>query len=183
MSALPCILPLAQAVAQTPRPPSTPLGGFAFYRGKTRALLVRYFNTSMELGRAPCILGRTVWRSRVSRRRRHSLEDMLIFVLDIERCLRRLDPFSQSVIAHMVLEDYTPTQTAFLLHQNRRAIHRAYAAAMDTLTALLLKNSLLPDFPEKLSRGSEEIQSNEPTKQTTYNDKILSNSVSLSLPI
>jgi len=173
--AMPSILPEAAAVADAGFPASgfpvgrpRPLGGLAFYRRFTLTLLTRYLHTSMELGRAPCILGLAVMRGKVSSRRRGTLEDMLIFVLDIEKGLSTLDRVSQTVIAHVALEDYTPAQTADIMRESERTIHRIYAAAMDRLTRIFLGNGLLDPSESDVSRGRREIQSNDSTKQTSY---------------
>ncbi|HEX4037899.1 MAG TPA: hypothetical protein VHX37_07555 [Acidobacteriaceae bacterium] len=173
--AMPCILREAVAVADSALPHAAlpvwrarPNSGLAFYRKHTLALLTRYLHTSMELGRAPCILGRTVLRGRVTNCRLRTLEDLLIFVFDVEKCLKMLDRASQAVIAHIALEDYTPAETADILRESERTIHRIYGAAMDRLTRLFLETGLLALPEPGLSRGIEEIERNEPTKQTTY---------------
>jgi hypothetical protein len=168
--AVSCILPVASAVADSSLPVwrARPIGGLVFYRRHTLTLLRRYLGASMELGRTPCILGVTVFRARVSSRRLRTFEDLVIFVIDVENCLRQLDRVSQSVVAHMALEDCTPAQTATLLHESERTIHRIYGTAMDRLTRLFLENQLLEPPPEKLSRECAKLQSNDSTKQVTY---------------
>ena len=148
--AMPCILVAAKAVADGSQPAwrPRPLEGLAFYRGQTLQLLRQYLRTSMELGRAPCVLGKTVFRGRVSYRRATSLEDLLIFVLDVEKCLRRLDRVSQSVIAHIALEDCSPAQTALLLREGERTVRRMYGAAMDRLTRLFLETGMMAPIGE-----------------------------------
>ncbi|HEX4065141.1 MAG TPA: hypothetical protein VHZ09_03885 [Acidobacteriaceae bacterium] len=171
--AMPCILSTAMAVADRSLPVwrPKPAGGLIFYRKQTLEVLFRYLHTTMELGRTPCILGKTVFRGRVSHRRMTTLEDLLIFVLDVEKSLRRLDRISQSVVAHIALQDYTPAQTAYLLHESERTVHRVYGAAMDRLTLLLMENGQIVAPDEGLSRGVREIQSNNATKQTSYTDE------------
>lgn len=171
--AIPCILSSAAAVADPALPVwrAKPLGGLAFYRKRTLQILTQYLHTSMELGRSPCILGRTVFRGRVSYTHATTLEDLLIFVLDVEKCLKRLAPVSQSVVAHIALEDCTPGQTALLLHESLRTVHRIYGESMDRLTRLFLESGLLVPSEEDVSRGEQEIQSNEATKQMSYSEE------------
>lgn len=170
MSALPWILSSARAVADAALPVwrVRPTEGLSFYRKHTLEILSRYLYTSMELGRSPCILGRTVFRGRVSHCRLRTLEDLMIFVFDVEKSLSKLDGVSQSVLARMVLEDYTPAETAAILEESERTIHRIYVAAMDRLTQLFLETGLLEVPEENLSSGPEEIESNDATKQSTY---------------
>jgi hypothetical protein len=164
--ALPAVLECAAAVAepQLPRARPRPLGGLAFYRRHTEALLHRYLVTSMVIGRAPCILGNVVFRGRVTSYRMQSFEDQIIFVFDVEKCLRRLDRASQEVVAHMALEDYTPQETAELMREGVRSVARIYAEALNRLTRLFLENRLLAPNVENLSRGAAKNESNEPTK-------------------
>src|SRR3954467_11204472 len=63
------------------------------YHDRTIALLKRYFRMSLEIGRMPSVLGREVFRARVTSYRVHTFEDAVIFVHDVEKCLEQLDPF------------------------------------------------------------------------------------------
>jgi hypothetical protein len=161
--ALPVILASTVAVAEPEMPVSRPrpLGGLAFYRRHTEALLHRYLVTSMVIGRAPCILGNVVFRGRVTSYRMQSFEDQIIFVFDVEKCLKRLDRVSQEVVAHISLENYTPQETAALMSESLRSVARIYAQALDRLTRLFLETRLLRPDLENLSRGAAENESNE----------------------
>jgi hypothetical protein len=128
-----------------------PLDGLAFYRKHCAGLLRRYMQASMEMGRTPCVLGKMVFRGRVSSYRLTSFEDMVIFILDIEKCLKHLDPVSQAVIAHVVLEDYSIVETAAIVGESERSVARIYGAALDRLTRLFLDHRLLDPNPQKLS--------------------------------
>jgi hypothetical protein len=86
----------------------------------------------------------------------------------VEKILRRLDSISQSVVAHIALQDYTTAQTACLLHESERTVHRIYCAAMDRLTGFFLENGLIVSPDKNLSRGSREIKSNKTRKQMSY---------------
>lgn len=137
--ALTCVLPSALAVA-TPAHGlrSRPIEGMAFYRRHCLGLLRRYLRASMEMGRAPCVLGNVVFRGRVSSYKISSFEDVLIFILDVERCLKRLDAVSQAVIAHVALEDYTMPEAAAMMGESERSVARIYGEALDKLTRLFL---------------------------------------------
>jgi hypothetical protein len=152
-AALPCIVEssLAAADAGLPVWRPKPVGGVAFYRKHCAGLLRRYMQASMELGRTPCVLGKMVFRGRVSSYRLTTFEDMVIFILDIEKCLKRLDPVSQAVIAHVVLEDYSIVETAAIVGESERSIARIYGAALDRLTRLFLDRRLLEPNSQKLS--------------------------------
>lgn len=182
--ALPCVLAVATATAGPSLPVwrTRPLDGLAFYRRHTLRLLQQYLQTSMMLGRTPCILGNTLARGRASSVRMRTFEDLLIFIFDVEKCLRQLDRVSQSVVARIALEDFSPEETAHILHESERTIHRIYGAAMDRLTCLFLENQLLLPPEENLSRGAQEIESNDTTKQTTYRPETAKKDGSVILP-
>jgi len=77
------------------------------YRALTIGLLRRYFSMSIELGRLPSMLGREFFRAKVTSYRMHSFEDAVIFVHDVERCLEKMDEFSQQVLARVVFQHHT----------------------------------------------------------------------------
>lgn len=163
--AMPYTMATATAVSDCPLPLARPkpIIGFALYRKHTLALLQRYLRMSMELGRAPSVLGRITLRGRVSSYRLRTFEDRLIFILDVEKCIDRLDRLSQQVVAHVALEAYSLVEAAGLTRESERSLARIYGAAMDRLTALFLQRGLLEANVENLSRGEVKIGSNETT--------------------
>ncbi|HKR27201.1 MAG TPA: hypothetical protein VJS11_07085 [Acidobacteriaceae bacterium] len=156
-AACPCVLATAHAVASSGLPVARPrpIEGLAFYRKHTIALLRRYLAISMELGRTPCVMGTIVFRGRVSSYRIRSFEDLVIFIFDVEKCLKRLDAPSQAMIAHVALEDYSFEETARITGCSPRSAARNYGLALDRLTRFLLDSGLLKLVDEKLSRGEE----------------------------
>ncbi|MBI2682001.1 MAG: hypothetical protein HYX26_02080, partial [Acidobacteriales bacterium] len=68
----------------------------SLYRGLTIGMLRRYFRVSLEAGRLPSILGREFFRTQVTHYRMHSLEDRIILVFDVEKCLAKLTLFEQA---------------------------------------------------------------------------------------
>jgi len=161
--AMPFVLEEAQAVAElaTPVARPRPVESLAFYRRHTVALLRRYLRTSMEIGRAPCILGNLVFRGRMSSYPLQSFEDQVIFVFDVEKGLKQLDPVSQQVVAHIALEEFSPLETATLMGDSERSTWRIYGQALDRLTRIFLTYSLLEPNVENLSRGGAENEGNE----------------------
>src|SRR5205809_6297590 len=67
------------------------------YRERTIALLRRYLRISIEVGRLPSLLGRDLFRSKVTSYRMSSFEDAVIFVHDAERDLSQLDVIAKQV--------------------------------------------------------------------------------------
>jgi DNA-directed RNA polymerase specialized sigma24 family protein len=86
------------------------------YRERTIALLRRYLRISIEVGRLPSLLGRELFRSKVTSYRMTSFEDGMIFVHDVEHALEHLNQFSQQVVATVVFQDYTQDEAAEVLH-------------------------------------------------------------------
>jgi hypothetical protein len=102
----------------------------AIYRQRTIQFLRRYFKMSMEVGRVPSLLGREVFRARVTSYRMGTFEDTVIFVHDIERCLERLDPESQSLIVRIVFQDYTQEEAAAIFGCTLRTLTRRFPEAI-----------------------------------------------------
>jgi hypothetical protein len=158
MSAAPvlgCVWAAALPKALPATVQSKPIETLAFYRKHTEVLLRQYMQKSLEMGRTPSILGNCMFRGRVSSRKLHSFEDTVIFVLDIEKCLKRLDKFAQDVVARVALQEYSQGETAAMTGQSLRSIVRKYAEAIDRLTELFLENELLNLDPGKSCQGGK----------------------------
>ena len=117
------------------------------YRGRTVALLRRYFHMSLDLGRLPSLLGREFFRARVTSYHVHSFEDVVILVHDVERCLEKLSDFSRLLVARIVLQDYTWDETASLMGCSRRTVARQFPRTLDLLSETFLEVGLLQPFP------------------------------------
>jgi hypothetical protein len=119
------------------------LASYAFYRKHTENLLRRYLYASMQVGRSPNLLGESVGRGWVSSRRVRTFEDALIFVLDVEACLKRLSSLDRQIISRIVLQEYTQIETAALLGLSARTVCYKLPHAMDRLTECLVEADLL----------------------------------------
>jgi hypothetical protein len=115
----------------------------AFYRKHTEKMLRRYLYASMQVGRAPSILGDPVGRGWVSSRPVKTFEDAVIFVLDVERCLDKLSALDKALLSRIVLQEYTQAETAALLGMSARAVNYKFPQALDRLTEKLLNAGLL----------------------------------------
>ena len=118
------------------------------YRERTMALLRRYLQASIEVGRLPSLLGRELFRSRVTSYSMASFEDGVIFVHDVERALQQLSEIGRQLISVMVFQDYSQNETAELLRCGRRTVRREFAAALDRISELFLAGGLLNRLPE-----------------------------------
>ena len=81
-----------------------PPANLAFYRKHTESLLRRFLYASMQVGRAPSILGDPVSRGWASSRPIRTFEDAVIFVLDIETCLSKLGSLDRELLSRVVLQ-------------------------------------------------------------------------------
>jgi Sigma-70, region 4 len=115
----------------------------AFYRKHTENMLRRYLYASLQVGRAPSILGDPVGRGWASSRPVRTFEDAVIFVLDIEKCLDRLGSLDRQLLSRIVLQEYTHIEAATLLGMSSRSVSYRFAQAVDRLTEKLLESSLL----------------------------------------
>jgi hypothetical protein len=113
------------------------------YRGRTIGMLRRYMKYSIETGRLPSLLGREFFRTQVTSYTVVTFEDRVIFVHDMEKCLARLDEFSQQIIARHILQEHDRWATARLLHCNEKTIRRLAPMALDLMTEILLDVGLL----------------------------------------
>ena len=139
-----CGYEIASRESRTAPPP---LGGTVFYRRRTEGLLRRYMRASMEMGRTPSLLGNTVFRGRASSYRLRTFEDCIIFIFDVEKCLKKLDAESKEMIARIALQEYTHEEMARMTQQSERSVGRKYAFALDQMTNILLEMGLLdPDI-------------------------------------
>ena len=120
------------------------------YRQYTIALLRRYFQMSIDLGKVPSVLGtKEFFRAKVSSRRGHTFEDVVVFVHDIDRCMDKLDIGSRWMVARFVFQEYTVEEVAETLRLSSKQVRRRYAAAIDGLSTLLLERDLLMSLDEK----------------------------------
>jgi hypothetical protein len=124
-------------------PVQEPVVTWAFYRKHTEKLLRRYLYASMQIGRSPSLLGESVGRGWVSSRKVRTFEDALIFVLDVERCLKRLSPIDGQIISRIILQEYTQVEAAPLLGMSVRTVCTKLPQALDRLTATLVEAHLL----------------------------------------
>jgi DNA-directed RNA polymerase specialized sigma24 family protein len=122
---------------------SEPPISLAFYRKHTERMLRRYLYASMQVGRARSVLSDPVGRGWVSSRPVRTFEDAVIFVLDVEKCLKRLGALERAMLSRIVLQEYTQAEAATLLGMSARAISYKFPLALDRLTEQLTKYGLL----------------------------------------
>ena len=132
-----------RAIPKNEETPAEPAVSYAFYRKHTENLLKRYLYASTQVGRSPNLLGESVGRGWVSSRRVKTFEDALIFVLDVERCLKRLTTLDRQMISRVLIQEFTHAETAVMLGVSSRTVGMKLAEAVDRLTEQLVENGLL----------------------------------------
>jgi hypothetical protein len=137
----PAAIPAAKPPAKAPA--TGPVVSFGFYRKHTESMLRRYLYASMQVGRAPSILGDPVSRGWASSRPVRTFEDAVIFVLDVEKCLSQLGSLDRQMLSRIVLQEYTQAEAATLLGMSVRTISYKFPQALDRLTEKLLEAGLL----------------------------------------
>jgi DNA-directed RNA polymerase specialized sigma24 family protein len=66
-----------------------------------------------------------------------------VFVVDVERCIKRLDQFEQVLVQRIALEAYTIEETQALTRCAFMSVVRRYDEALDKLSAMFLGNGML----------------------------------------
>jgi hypothetical protein len=128
--------------------------GLGFYRNRTENLLRRYLHASLAVGRVPSVVSDVRLRGRVSSHRIKNFEDVVIFSIDIERCLKMLDSYLLQLIVKIALQEYLLHDVAEQLQLDVRTVARNYRVALDQLTEILLDRGLLNrSGPDSMSRG------------------------------
>jgi hypothetical protein len=113
------------------------------YRYETIAMLQRYFDVSLALGRLPPLFGGEMFRSKVTAYRASTFEDMAIFVVDMGACIARLGEASRKFISLHVFQDYSIEESASKMGCYRTTAWRIYSDALDEMSEILLRFGLL----------------------------------------
>jgi hypothetical protein len=98
---------------------------------------------SMEIGRVPALLGEFTFRGKSSRKKGYTFEDSVIFVYDVERCLKGLKPMEREMVKRIALQEYTVAETAAMTRTSVRTVGRRYFDALDQLTRVFLRLELM----------------------------------------
>ena len=130
----------------------------SYERARTMALLHRFFRTALLVGRMPSLLGREIFRSRVESLPAATFENSVLFICDVELCLRQLHPFDQRLIAFCVLEDRSEWQAARWFRQSQGLISRRLGQVLDLLHETFCRIGLLRPLPDELREKRSDSQ-------------------------
>jgi DNA-directed RNA polymerase specialized sigma24 family protein len=84
-----------------------------------------------------------------------TFEDEVVFCVDVERCVARLEKEDQRFIRRIAIQGYTLQEAAPLLGLDFRRCHERYGAALDQLTELFLTGRLLE--PQRCCQDVETV--------------------------
>lgn len=133
-----------------PTPPELPdRKRIAAYRGYTQGLLRRYLRMSMSIGRMPSLIGRELFRAKVSSYRTHTFEEVVIFCHDMDKCLAQLNPGQSEILTRIAIEEYTICEVAAITGIDEQTVTRRYARALDRLSQILLDAGMLKSCQER----------------------------------
>jgi hypothetical protein len=144
------ILPFLWAVGdklpaenETGQPPRAIPPDIAVYRRYTEAILRRYTVMSLEAGRVPSLLGRELFRGKVTNYRVSGFDDVVIFVHDVSQCLSRIATEHREIIERLALQQHSLEETSELLSIHRSSIVRRYMIALDLLSQVFLDAGMM----------------------------------------
>jgi len=121
-----------------------------FFRAQTLAIVRHFFEISCQIGRLPSILGRELFRAKVSHHAIPSFEDQVVFVHDVERALARLNPQDGEVLSLVGLFHCSLEEAATLLGRSRSSVVQRFADSVDRLAEMFLASGLLrEDRPDR----------------------------------
>lgn len=126
----------------------------AFYRKYTEGMLRRYLRMAMEAGKTPSLLGKEMFRGKVTSGKVTRFDDAVIFVHDVEKCIGKLSLAQQELIERIALQEYTHDEVAEMQDLPRRTILRRYEDAVDNLTGVFLRVKLLEPMSAAQEAGS-----------------------------
>jgi len=132
-------------------------GEMAFYRKYTEGMLRRYLWFSMAGGRVASLLGRELFRGNVSNYSVQNFEEVSIFCVDVEKCLKRLTPMERALLKRIAVQQYSQGEAAMGLGISLRSCVRRYREAVDKLTGIFLETRMLE--PLKSCQGGREAVS------------------------
>jgi hypothetical protein len=123
------------------------------YRGRSVGLLRRYLRFSLETGRLPSMGGGEFFRAKITSYKAVTFEDRVIFVRDVEKCMKRLAYGDQHLIECVIFQEHNHTEAAYMLHCTRKTIQRRVPEVLDELSEDFLQRKLLTAMPPRRRRG------------------------------
>jgi DNA-directed RNA polymerase specialized sigma24 family protein len=146
---LPYVWATASEASMRSKEASKPIGGLIFYRRRTESLLRRYLRASLAVGRVPSVAEDMTLRGRATSYRMKNFEDVVIFSIDVERCLKSLETQARQLVVKIAIQEYMFLEAAEQMGLDPRTVARRYGDALDQLTAEFLKKKLLTEDEEK----------------------------------
>ena len=115
------------------------------FRGQTLSLVRHFFELSCQVGRLPSLMGRELFRARVSHHAIPSFEEQVVFVRDLELCVARLKNEQAEIVALIGLYNLSREEVAAMLHCSRWWVNDQLTRALDSLSEIFLQAGLLDE--------------------------------------
>lgn len=119
--------------------------GIPFYRRRTEAIVRRYLKASLAVGRVASVMQDVTLRGRTSSYRMKNFEDVAIFAIDVEKCLKLLDVYLLKLVVKIAIQEYMIIEVAQQMGQDERTIARNYGKALDQLSREFLRRDILAE--------------------------------------
>jgi hypothetical protein len=127
-----------------------------FFRGQALAIVRHFFEIASQVGRLPSILGRELFRAKVSHHAIPSFEEQAVFVHDVEHALGQLTDRDAEVMALVGLFHYSLDDAAAMLGRSRTGITARFSDALDRLAEIFLETGLLRE--DQLDRRPQRFE-------------------------
>jgi hypothetical protein len=147
-------------IAPEPYNPNDP--NLWLYRQRTLRMLRHYTRLAVEVGRVPSLLGREFFRTQVTSYTSTTFEDLVIFVHDVERVLRRLSESDRRLIAGVVFEDFTRRETGESVGCAERTVQRRFFEVVDMISEMFLAGGLLDKLEIEEDSGEADVTKAKP---------------------
>ncbi len=119
------------------------VGDVVFYRKYTVGILRRYLWLSMAGGRVASLLGRELFHGNVTNYSVHNYEEVAIFCIDVEKCLKRLTSMERALLKRIAVQQYSQGDAALEFGISLRSCIQRYHGALDRLTSIFLEARML----------------------------------------
>jgi hypothetical protein len=122
-----------------------------FCRQRTVGVLLRYHRRALAVGRLPSLLGHDLALPSHEGHPRYAIEDDVLFICDVERCIACLPLRSRLLIAICVFENVRQSELAQSSGLHPMMVSRLFDEALDRLHAEFCRRGVLMPLPDDTS--------------------------------
>lgn len=129
----------------------------SYERMRTVSFLLFFLRTAMNIGRVPSVLGGEFFRLSTRSKPSYALENSVVFVCDVERCLAALAPLERRIVSFCIFENYSEWDAARRFQRAQSEISRRLGDALDCLHEMFIRKKLLPPLAQLPGQEAAEI--------------------------